>query len=38
MSLFTYKAVDTHGRTVLGRIDALNIADLEMRFGAWNWT
>ncbi|MEI7429180.1 MAG: type II secretion system F family protein [Betaproteobacteria bacterium] len=31
MSLFTYKAIDPQGRTVLGRIDALNIVDLEMR-------
>ena len=31
MSLYTYKAVGPDGRTVLGRIDALNIVDLEMR-------
>ena len=31
MPLYTYKAVDPEGRSVLGRIDALNIADLEMR-------
>ena len=31
MSLFTNKAIDPSGRTVLGRIDALNIVDLEMR-------
>ena len=31
MSLFTYKAVSPDGRTVLGRIDALNMIDLEMR-------
>ena len=31
MSLYTYKAVSPDGRTVLGRIDALNIVDLEMR-------
>jgi type IV pilus assembly protein PilC len=31
MALYTYKAVDPYGRTVLGRIDALNLVDLEMR-------
>lgn len=31
MSLYTYKAVTQDGRTVNGRIDALNIVDLEMR-------
>ena len=31
MSLYTYKAVAPDGRTVLGRIDALNLVDLEMR-------
>ena len=31
MSLYTYKAVGPDGRTVLGRIDALNVVDLEMR-------
>ena len=31
MSLYTYKAVTLDGRTVNGRIDALNIVDLEMR-------
>ncbi len=31
MSLYTYKAVDPNGRSVQGRIDALNIVDLEMR-------
>ena len=31
MSLYTYKAVAPDGRTVQGRIDALNIVDLEMR-------
>src|ERR1035437_7996503 len=31
MSLFTYKAVAPDGRMILGRIDALNIVDLEMR-------
>lgn len=31
MPLFTYKAVDPEGHLVFGRIDALNIVDLEMR-------
>ena len=31
MSLFTYKAIDPNGRIVQGRIDALNLVDLEMR-------
>jgi type IV pilus assembly protein PilC len=31
MPLYTYKAVDPEGHSVLGRIDALNIIDLEMR-------
>ena len=31
MPLYTYKAVDQDGRAVLGRIDALNLVDLEMR-------
>ena len=31
MSLYTYKAVAPDGRKVLGRIDALNLVDLEMR-------
>lgn len=31
MPLYTYKAVDPGGRAVLGRIDALNTVDLEMR-------
>ena len=31
MSLYNYKAVAPDGRTVLGRIDALNIVDLELR-------
>jgi type IV pilus assembly protein PilC len=29
--LYTYKAVNPDGRMVLGRIDALNLVDLEMR-------
>ena len=31
MALFTYKAIDTRGKAVLGQIEALNIIDLEMR-------
>jgi len=31
MSLYSYKAVAPDGRKVLGRIDALNVIDLEMR-------
>lgn len=31
MSAFDYKAVDHYGNTILGRIDASNDADLEMR-------
>jgi len=31
MSVYTYKAVAPDGRTVQGRIDALNIVDLELR-------
>ena len=29
MSLYTYKAVGPDGRSIAGRIDALNIVDLE---------
>ena len=31
MALFTYKAIDAHGKANLGQIEALNIIDLEMR-------
>ena len=31
MPLFTYKAVDTRGKAILGQIDAINVVDLEMR-------
>ena len=31
MPLYTYKAVSPDGRSVHGRIDALNVIDLEMR-------
>jgi type IV pilus assembly protein PilC len=31
MAIFTYKAVDTRGKAILGQIEAMNIVDLEMR-------
>ena len=31
MALFTYKAVDTRGKSILGQIDAMNVVDLELR-------
>jgi len=31
MSLFTYKAIDTRGKAMLGQIEALNLIDLELR-------
>lgn len=31
MALYSYKAIDTAGKAVLGQIDALNIVDLELR-------
>ncbi|HEU4351036.1 MAG TPA: type II secretion system F family protein [Burkholderiales bacterium] len=31
MPLFTYKAIDMAGKTVIGRLDALNVFDLEQR-------
>jgi type IV pilus assembly protein PilC len=31
MALFNYKAIDLHGKAILGQIDALNIVDLELR-------
>ncbi|HUQ75336.1 MAG TPA: type II secretion system F family protein [Burkholderiales bacterium] len=31
MPLFTYKAVDAHGKSVLGRVEAMNLFDLEQR-------
>jgi type IV pilus assembly protein PilC len=31
MALFTYKAIDTRGKSILGQIEALNLVDLEMR-------
>ncbi|TAK85941.1 MAG: type II secretion system F family protein [Betaproteobacteria bacterium] len=31
MPLFTYKAVDGHGKNVVGRVEAVNVFDLEQR-------
>jgi len=31
MPLFTYKAVDGHGKSVMGRVEAVNLFDLEQR-------
>ena len=31
MALYAYKAMNTHGKTVLGRLEAINLIDLEMR-------
>jgi type IV pilus assembly protein PilC len=31
MPLFTYKAIDTRGKSVLGRVEAVNLFDLEQR-------
>ena len=31
MALYAYKAMNTHGRTVLVRLEAINLIDLEMR-------
>jgi type IV pilus assembly protein PilC len=31
MALFTYKAIDTRGKSILGQIDAINLIDLELR-------
>ncbi|OGA70660.1 MAG: secretion system protein [Betaproteobacteria bacterium RIFCSPLOWO2_12_FULL_65_14] len=31
MPLFTYKAVDAHGKNVAGRVEAINVFDLEQR-------
>ncbi len=31
MANFTYKAIDTRGKSIMGQIEALNIVDLEMR-------
>jgi type IV pilus assembly protein PilC len=31
MALYTYKAIDSQGKSVLGRVDAVNLFDLEQR-------
>src|SRR5437868_4207867 len=31
MALYTYKAVDAHGKSVMGRVEAVNLFDLEQR-------
>ena len=31
MALFAYKAVDAHGKSVAGRVEAVNLFDLEQR-------
>ena len=31
MALYTYTAISAEGRRIIGRIDALNLVDLEMR-------
>ncbi len=31
MALYSYKAIDTRGKSVLGRVDAVNLFDLEQR-------
>jgi len=31
MARFTYKAIDAHGKSIMGQIEALNVVDLEMR-------
>ena len=31
MPLYTYKAIDATGKSVLGRVDAVNVFDLEQR-------
>src|SRR5689334_25340890 len=31
MPLYTYKAIDAEGKSVLGRVDAVNLFDLEQR-------
>jgi type IV pilus assembly protein PilC len=31
MALYTYKAIDTRGKTVMGRVEAVNLFDLEQR-------
>jgi type IV pilus assembly protein PilC len=36
MALFTYKAVDAQGKNVVGRVEALNLFDLEQRLARMN--
>ena len=31
MPLFSYKAIDAHGKSVNGRVEAVNLFDLEQR-------
>lgn len=31
MALYSYKAVDTHGKSIMGQIEAINLIDLELR-------
>ena len=31
MALYTYKAIDAEGKSVLGRVEAVNLFDLEQR-------
>jgi len=31
MPLYTYKAIDATGKSVIGRVDAVNVFDLEQR-------
>jgi type IV pilus assembly protein PilC len=31
MALFTYKAIDTRGKSIMGQIEAMNLIDLDMR-------
>ena len=31
MPLFTYKAIDAQGKNVIGRVEAVNLFDLEQR-------
>ena len=33
MALYTYKAIDSHGKSVMGRVEAVNLFDLEQRLG-----
>ena len=31
MALYTYKAIDSRGKSVMGRVEAVNLFDLEQR-------